>query len=140
MIACIYEHILGLDISVANSYSMNISYGSQQLIRVDFYQNIWYHLLHLKILLHNFVHSFRDIVHHNIQINLIRLVTISIKWLPHFNAIRVVQHFQNLKLSIFVSLVLKHLLDCHGFSCLCNSCLKYNPKWPISHNFLSIVR
>jgi hypothetical protein len=51
----------------------------------------------------------------------------------------VVQHFKNLQLTIFVPLVLKHLLDSHSFTGFGDSSFEDNTKRSISDDLLSIV-
>jgi len=51
----------------------------------------------------------------------------------------VVQHFKNLQLTIFVPLVLKHLLDSHSFTSFGDSSFEDNTKRSISDDLLSIV-
>jgi hypothetical protein len=50
-----------------------------------------------------------------------------------------VQHLQNLKLSVLVALVLKDFLDGHCLSSFSDCCFKYNSKRTISDNLLCVV-
>ena len=90
-------------------------------------------------LLHHSVRCVRDIVHHYIQIHLVRLVSVSVERLPHLHAIRVMEHFQNGQLSVFVPLVLENLFDSHSFSSFCDGCLENHTKGSVSDNLLSVV-
>lgn len=118
---------------------MNISDRAQQLIWIKFDQKVRNHLLHLQILLHHAVRSIRDVVHYNVEVDLFGFVTVSVEWLAHFNAVRVVKHLQYLQLSILVSLVLEHLLDGHGLSRFRDGGLENHAKRSISNDFLSVI-
>lgn len=124
---------------MANTFSMNISNGSHQLVWIKLHDNIWHLLLHLMELFHHSICCVRDVVHYNVKIYLVWLVSISIETLSHLNAIRMMQHFQNSQFSIFIPFVLEYLLDSHCFSSFGNGCLEYNTEWSISNNFLSII-
>ena len=50
-------------------------------------------MLHFKEILHYSVERVRDVVHDNIQVDLIRLVSVSIEGLPHLNAIGMMKGF-----------------------------------------------
>lgn len=96
-------------------------------------------MLHLQILFHYSVGSVRDVVHNDVQINFIRFVTIRVEGLTHLDTIGMVQHLQNLKLSVLVALVLKDFLDGHSLSGFRDSCFKYNSERTISDNLLCVV-
>ena len=135
----IAKNILRLDISMADALCMNVSNGPHELVRVQFDDNIWDLLLHLVVLLHHSVGSVRNVVHHNIQVHLIWLLSVRIERLSHLDAIRMMQHFQNGQLSILVPLVLEHLLDGYCLSGLSDSRLENDTKRPISDNLLCVV-
>jgi len=113
---------------MAYPYSMYIGYASHQLIRVKLYEQRRNHLLHLYVLLHDSVKRVWNEVHHNIQIDLIGLVSISIEELSHLNAIGMMKSLQNLKLSVLISFVLEDFLNSYCFSSLSDGCLEYNAK------------
>jgi len=64
---------------MTDALGMNVGYGSEQLVRVKFHQQVWHHLLHLQVLLHYSVCCIRDEVHHHIQVDFFGLVTIGIE-------------------------------------------------------------
>lgn len=134
------EDILGLDISMADALSMDIGNGSKQLVGVDLDQQVWDHLLHLQVLFHDTVCGIWDVVHHHIKVNFLWLVSVGVKRLTHFDAVRVVKHLENLQLSVLVALVLEHLLDGHGLACLRNCCLEDDSERTVSDDLLRVVR
>ena len=137
--ASVYENVLGLDVSMADSFCVNVRNATEHLVWVKLYEQIWYHLFHLEVLFHYSIAGVGNVVHYHIQIDLLGFVSICVKRLPHFDAVRVVKHFQNLQFSILVSLVLEHFLDGHSLTGLCNCRLEYYSKGPIPDNFLSVV-
>ena len=50
-----------------------------------------------------------------------------------------VEHLEDLKLSILVPFVLENLLDGHGFARLGNGSLKHHAEGTVADDFLSIV-
>ena len=135
----IAQNILWFNISMANTFSMNISNGSHQLVWIKLHDNIWHLLLHLMELLHHSICCVRDVVHYYVKIYLVWLVSISIETLSHLNAIRMMQHFQNSQFSILIPFVLEYFLDSYCFSSFGNGCFEYNTERSISNNFLSII-
>ena len=93
--AHVAQNILGLDVSVANSFSMNISNRSHELIRVQFDDKVWNLLLHFEVLFHHSVGCIWDVVHDDVQIDLIGVVTIGIKALSHLHTVRMVEHLED---------------------------------------------
>ena len=137
--ACVNENILGLDVSMADTFGVNVRNATEHLVWVKLNEQIWYHLFHLEVLFHYPITGVRYVVHYYIQIDLLGFVTVGVERLPHFDAVRVVKHFQNLQFSILVSLVLEHLLDGHSLTSLCDCRLEYYSEGPIPDNFLSVV-
>ena len=135
----VYEQILWFDIPVTNTHLVDVSQRSEGLICIKFDEQVRHRLLHLVIVLQNPVYCLWHVVHYHIQIDLLGLVSICVERLPHFDAVRVVKHFQNLQFSVLVSLVLEHLLDGHGLTSLCDCRLEYYTEGPIPDNFLSVV-
>ena len=101
---------------------------SHKLVRIELDQESRHLLLHLDVLLHNSVEGVGDEVHHDVQVNLFWLVSISIEELTHLHAIRVMERFKNLKFTVLIALILENFFDCHCFTCLCNCCFKDNTK------------
>lgn len=83
------ENVLGFDVSVANTQSVDVGDGSHHLIGVEFDQKRRHHLFHLQVLLHDPVDRIRYEVHDYIQVDLVGLVTISVERLSHLDAVRV---------------------------------------------------
>ena len=133
------ENILRLDVSVTDALCMDVSDTTEQLVRVNLDKDVWDHLLHLQVLLHDSVDCIRNIVHDHIQIHLVWLVTICIERLPHFYVVRVVKHLQNGEFSVFVPLVLEHLLDGYCLTRLCDRGLEHHSKRAVPDNFLRVV-
>ena len=50
-----------------------------------------------------------------------------------------VEHLQNLQLSVLVPLILEHLLDGYCFASLCDRCLKDNSEGAIPDDLFSII-
>ena len=96
-------------------------------------------MLHFMELFHHAVGCIRNIVHHHIQIDLFRLLTICVERLPHLHAIGVMKHFQNGEFSILIPFVLKNFLNSNSLAGLCNSCFEHNSKGSVSDDFLGIV-
>ena len=122
------QNVLWLDVSMADALCMDVGNRPHELIRVEFDYQIWNHLLHLEVLLHYSIGGIRNVVHHHIEVNLIGLFSISIEALPHFDTVGMMKHLQDRQLSVLIPLILKHLLDCHGFCCLGNGCLENHTK------------
>ena len=106
---------------MADALGVYVGDRAEQLVGVELDQEVGHHLLHLEVLLHHAVRRVWYIVHDNVQIDFLRLVPISVERLPHFDTVRMVQHFQDLELSVFVPFVLEYLLDGHCLSCFRNS-------------------
>jgi len=128
MTACIAKDILRLNVSVTDALGLNVSYRPHELVGVKLNNKVGHHLLHFQILLHHSVGCVWDVVHYDVQIHFVGLVSVRVKRLPHFYAVGVVQHLQDCELSIFVSLVLKHFLDGDCFSGLCNRRFKHDSE------------
>ena len=109
---------------MADALGVYVGDRAEQLVGVELDQEVRHHLLHLEVLLHHTVGCVWDVVHNNVQIDFVRLVSISVERLPHFDTVRVVQHFQDLELSVFVPFVLEYLLDGHCLSRLRNGCFE----------------
>ena len=137
--AGVAKNILGLDISMADSFGMDIGDSSHELVGVELDDETGHHLFHLKVLLHHSVGGVGDVVHHNVKIDFIRLVSICVERLSHLDAVGVVQHLQDGKLSVFVSLVLEHFLDGDGLSGFGDGGLEDHSKRPVTDNLLGVV-
>ena len=135
----ITKNILWFNISMADSFSVDISNRSHQLVWIQFYDQVWHHLFHFKVLLHYSVGRIGNIVHNDVQIHFIRFISIGVETLSHFNAIWMMQHFQNSELTIFISLILKDLLNGDCLTCFSYGSFKYDTKGTITNNLFRIV-
>jgi hypothetical protein len=79
------------------------------------------------------------IVHNNIQVDLIGLIAISVERLAHLDAVRVVEHLEDLQLAVLVALVLENFFDGNSFTSLGNCCFENDTERAISNNFFSVV-
>ena len=77
-------------------------------------------MLHFEILLHHAVRCVWYVVHDDVEVDFFGFVAVSVEGLAHFDAIRVVEHLEDLQLSVLVPLVLEYLLDSYSLSCLSN--------------------
>ena len=84
-------------------------------------------------------HCLGHIVHDNVQINLIWLVTLSIESMLERDDIGVIKFLHYLQFSILVPLILVHLLDGYLFAILVHSRLEHNTERPVTHNTVSVV-
>lgn len=125
---------------MTNAFSVDVGDGSEELVGVKFDNEVGDHLFHFEILFHDFVDGVGDVVHDDVQVDLVGFVAVGIKVLPHFDAVRVVKQFQDLQLSVLVPLVLEHLLYSHHFRRLRNRRLKHHSERPIPNDLLRIVR
>ena len=135
----VHEDVLGLDVSMADALCVDVRDSAEQLVRIELDQDVWDHLLHLEVLLHDSVDSVGNIVHDHIQIHLVGLVAISVERLPHFHVVRVVEHLQDRELSVLVPLVLEHFLDGDGLASLCNRGLEHHSEGAVANDFLRVV-
>jgi len=124
---------------MADTESMNISEGTEHLISVEFDEELRDALLHLDVVAHHPVNCFWDIIHNNIEVDLILLVASGIEGMLHLNDVGVEQLFHDLQLSVLIPLVLINLFDCYSFSCLSNSSLVNDTKRPVTNYSFSIV-
>ncbi len=58
---------------MADPKSMYVSYGTHQLVSIELDQDVWNHLFHLEIVLHDLIDCLGGIVHHYIQVDFIWL-------------------------------------------------------------------
>ena len=135
----ITQNILRLDISVANSFGVNVGNGPHELIRIELNNERWDHLFHFEVLLHYSVGRVRDVVHDHIQVNLVWLVSIRVEALSHLHTVGMVQHLQNRQLSIFISLVLENFFNCNCLTGFRNRGLEHHSERPITNNFFGVI-
>lgn len=111
MIGRLNKQVLRLDITMAVAESVDIGEGAEGLVCIELDQDYRHLLLHLVVVLEDAIDSFWHIVHHNIQIDLILLVTLSVERMLQLNDIGVRQLLHDLQFTILVALVLVNLLD-----------------------------
>ena len=133
------QKVLRLDISMAEAFWVNICNSSETLICINFHKQNGNRLLLFIIVLQNSKNSFWNIVHHDIQVYLIWLITLGVKGMSKINNIRVRETFHDLELSVFIPFILIDLLDGDFLSCFVNGGLKDNPEGSVAHHSLCIV-
>lgn len=133
------KNVLRLNVTMANTFGMDVRNGPQKLVGIQLDNQRRHHLLHLQELLYNLVGRVGDVVHHNVQVQFVWLVAICVERLPHLDAVGVMQHLQDLKFSVFVPLVLEDFLDSHCFAGLSNRRFENDTEGTISDNFFSVV-
>lgn len=87
------KNVLWLNVSMADTLGVNIGDRPHQLIRIELDYQIGNHLLHFEVLLHDAIGCIRNVVHYDVEVDLIGLVAICIEGLSHFDAIWMVKHF-----------------------------------------------
>ena len=85
-------------------------------------------MLHFEVLLHYSIGGIWDVVHHDVEVDLIRLFTVGVEALPHFDAIWVMEHLEDGELSVLISFILEYFLDGHSFSSFSDSGFEYHTK------------
>lgn len=136
----VHQQVLRFDVSVANTESVDISKRSEGLVSVQLNQDHGHLLLLLVIMLENPEDSFRHVIHHDVKINFIRFVPLSIKSMTKVDNIGMVQFLHDLQFSVFVPFVLVDLLDGYLFvavSVYC--CLEHDAETSISYYTVGIV-
>ena len=88
----ITENVLRLDISVTNTFGVNICNRSHQLVGVQLHNQVWYLLLHFEVLFHYSIGSVGNKVHDNVKIDFFGLISIGVEALSHFDAIWMMEH------------------------------------------------
>ena len=121
MVLRIYKQILWFDVSMTIAKRVNIRQCPETLICVEFDEKNWHRLLHLVVVLEDAVDRLWDVIHHNIQIDLVLLVSLRVKRVLERDHIRVLKFLHDLQLAILISLVLIHLLNGHNFTSFCPS-------------------
>ena len=135
----VHQQILWLDVSVANTESVNVSEGPERLVSVQFDQDHWYLLLHLVVVLEDSEHSLRHVVHHNVQVDFIWLITLSIERMLERDHVGVIELLHDLQLSVLVSLVLVHLLDGYSLTVFIHGGLEDDSEGAIADNTVSVI-
>ena len=114
----VYKQVLRLDVAMAVAQGVNVGKRTEALIGVQFDQKDGHWLLHLVVVFQYAIDRLRDVVHHDIQINLILLVALGVKCVLELDNIRVLQFLHDLKFTVLVSFILVDFLDGDNFSSL----------------------
>lgn len=114
----VYKQVLRLDVAMAVAQGVDVGKRTEALIGVQFDQKDGHWLLHLVVVFQYAIDRLRDVVHHDIQINLILLVALGVKCVLELDNIRVLQFLHDLKFTVLVSLILVDFLDGDNFSSL----------------------
>lgn len=123
------QDVLRLDVAVAYPDPLQVRDPAEHLVAVHLQQHVREDLLRLPVVPHQLAQRFRDVLHHQIQINIVRplhqtctktpyLVSLREVRMQQAHAARVVQLLNDQVLPVFVPPVLKHLLYRHLLPCL----------------------
>ena len=112
------KQVLGLDVPVAVAERVDVGEGAETLVGVQFDEEYGHGLLHFIVVLENAIDCLRDVVHDDVQVDLILFVSLGVKGMLECDHIRVLQFFHDLQLSILVPLVLVDLLNRNDFTSL----------------------
>eukprot|EP00356_Strombidium_inclinatum_P006644 CAMPEP_0170495270 /NCGR_PEP_ID=MMETSP0208-20121228/15111_1 /TAXON_ID=197538 /ORGANISM="Strombidium inclinatum, Strain S3" /LENGTH=132 /DNA_ID=CAMNT_0010771433 /DNA_START=616 /DNA_END=1011 /DNA_ORIENTATION=- len=107
----VYKQVLGLYVSVADTEGVNISQGSEGLVGVELDEDDGHLLLQLVVVLQDAEHRLGHVVHHHVQVDLVRLVALRVEGMLQRDDVGVVEFFHDLQLAVLVALVLVDLLD-----------------------------
>lgn len=135
----VHQQILWLDVSVANTEGVNVGEGPERLVCVQLDQDHWYLLLHLVVVLEDPEHGLWHVVHHDVQVDFIWLITLSIERMLERDHVGVIELLHNLQLSVLVSLVLVHLLDGDSLTVFIHGGLEDDSEGAIADNTVSII-
>ena len=117
---------------MTNALGVNIRKGAEHLVGIEFDEENGDRLLHAVVVLHDAVNCLRNEVHDDVEVEFlfltnkfrVHLIALGEEGVSHFDDGRVVELLHYLELSVLVSLILEHFLNCHDFSCLCVRCLQ----------------
>ena len=90
-------------------------------------------------MLQNPVNCFWDVVHNNVQIDFVWLVSLCVEGVLESDDVRMVQFLHDLQFSVLVPLILVYFLDGDNFSRFCNTGLINDTEGAISDNSVRIV-
>ena len=96
---------------MADTKRVNVCQSSESLVRIEFNKNHGNWLFHLVVVLQNAEHGLGNVLHDNVQIDLVIFVALSVKCMFQSDHIRVIKLTHDLELAILVPLVLVHLFD-----------------------------
>lgn len=111
-----YQQILWLDITMTDTdATVDVCQRPADLVCIKFNIHQRHPLVHAIVVLGNSVHCLRNVFQNQIQVKLI-LVGCRKETMLERNNVGVVQQAHDLKLSVLVPLILKHLLDSHSLT------------------------
>ena len=90
---------------------MNVSQSSESLVSIELNQNHWHLLLHFVVMLQDSKHSFRNVIHDDVQVDLVRFVSLGVESMLQSYYIWVIELLHYLEFPVFVSLVLIHFFN-----------------------------
>ena len=118
---------------------MNISQGFKSLVSIELHQNYRHILLHFVVVFEDAEDRLWNIVHYHVEVNLIRLITLSIKCMFQRYHIWMDKLFHDLELTIFIALVLIHLFNSNLLIIFIDRCLKNYTEAAIANNSIGVV-
>ena len=118
---------------------MNISQGFKSLVSIELHQNYGHILLHFVVVFEDAEDRLWNIVHYHVEVNLIRLITLSIKCMFQRYHIWMDKLFHDLELTIFIALVLIHLFNSNLLIIFIDRCLKNYTEAAIANNSIGVV-
>jgi len=127
-------------ISVADAYSVDVRNRSEHLLCIELHEDVWKALPSLNILSIQRVYGFWDVLHHHMQIYLISVLSLREIRVLQLKNIRMIQFFEDLQLSVLVSLILQYLLNGNDLSSFSNFSLVYHSKGPTTDHLFSLLR
>ena len=125
---------------MANSQRMDVCQSSECLVGIELHQDHRDCLLHLVVMLQDSEDCFGHIVHDDVQINLVWLISLGVEGMLQSYHVRVEQLLHYLKLSVFVSLILVHFFYCNLLVVFVHGCLEYDTETAVSDYSIGIVR
>ena len=91
-------------------------------------------------MLENTEYSFLYVIHDNIKVDFILLVTLGVEGMLELNDIRMEKFLHYLQLPVFVPLVLVNLFDGNLLVGFVNYGLEYNAEGAVTDNSLCVIR
>mmetsp|Transcript_1132 Transcript_1132/g.3559 ORF Transcript_1132/g.3559 Transcript_1132/m.3559 type:complete len:217 (+) Transcript_1132:706-1356(+) len=107
----IHEEVLGLDVAVAHAQGMDVGEGAEELVGVELDRGHGQGLLGLGVRPEDAVDRLGHVVHHEVEVRVVRLVPLRVEEVVQHRHVVVVQHLHDLQLAVLEPLVLQHLLD-----------------------------
>ena len=124
----IHQQILRLDVSVADTESVDVADGAEELVGVELHQYHRHQLFLLLVKLNDSRHSLRNVLHDYIEVDLLGAAALLIKCVLQRNHIRVVQLAHYVEFPILIPLIMVQFLDGHLLLGLINNRLKNDAK------------